>query len=297
MKLYYSPGACSLSPHIVLREAALPFTLEKVDLKTKKTAGGADYYSINSKGTVPALQLDDGRVLTEGPAVVQYIADQKPESGLAPRFGTFERYQLMEMLNYITSELHKSFSPLFHADAPADAKAAAVESLGKKFDWLSPRIASGKYVMGDAFTVADAYLYTVLRWTGLVKIDLARWPTLSAYLALVGRAPRCRRQSRPRVSSDSVLHGVAPDGRELKRGKPRVEGALSQQLGMGPHGDLAAVIHHHDAVGLQHGRQPMRNDDGGATAHESLERLLAPDAPTRHRASSSPHRAAESADS
>ncbi len=190
MKLYYSPGACSLSPHIVLREAALPFTLEKVDLKTKKTAGGADYYSINSKGTVPALQLDDGRVLTEGPAVVQYIADQKPESGLAPRFGTFERYQLMEMLNYITSELHKSFSPLFHADAPADAKAAAVESLGKQFDWLAPRIASGKYVMGDAFSVADAYLYTVLRWTGLVKIDLARWPTLSAYLALVGRRPK-----------------------------------------------------------------------------------------------------------
>ncbi len=191
MKLYYSPGACSLSPHIVLREAALPFTLEKVDLKTKKTAGGGDYYGINSKGTVPALQLDDGRVLTEGPAVVQYIADLKPESGLAPRFGTFERYQLMEMLNYITSELHKGFGPLFHPGTPADAKAAAVEALGNKFDWLAPRITSGKYVMGgDVFTVADAYLFTVLRWTGYVKMDMHKWPSLAAYVEFVGRRPK-----------------------------------------------------------------------------------------------------------
>ena len=127
MKLYYSPGACSLSPHIVLREAGLAFTLEKTDLKTKKTAGGVDYWSINSKGAVPALQLDDGRVLTEGPAIVQYVADQKPESGLAPRFGTFERYQLMEMLNYIGSELHPGFHPLFTPSASPETKAAAVE--------------------------------------------------------------------------------------------------------------------------------------------------------------------------
>ena len=113
MKLYYAPGACSLSPHIVLREAGLSFTTESVNIKTKQTAGGIDYRSINSKGTVPALQLDDGHVLTEGPAVVQYLADQKPESGLAPRFGSFERYQLMEILNYITSEVHKGYSPLF----------------------------------------------------------------------------------------------------------------------------------------------------------------------------------------
>jgi glutathione S-transferase len=190
MKLYYSPGACSLSPHIVLREAGLPFALEKTDLKTKKTAGGGDYFGINSKGTVPALQLDDGRVLTEGPAVVQYIADQKPDSGLAPRWGTFERYQLMEMLNYITSELHKGFAPLFAPNSSADAKAIAVENLGNKFDWLSNHITNGKYVMGDAFTVADAYLFTVLRWAGYAKIDLGKWPALVAYFELVGRRPK-----------------------------------------------------------------------------------------------------------
>jgi glutathione S-transferase len=189
MKLYYSPGACSLSPHIVLREAALPFTLDKVDLKTKKTAGAEDFFSINSKGTVPTLQLDDGRVLTEGPAVVQYIADQKPDSGLAPRWGTFERYQLMEMLNYITSELHKGFAPLFAPNSSAEAKAGAVENLGKKFDWLSKHMTNGKYVMGDAFSVADAYLFTVLRWTSVVKIDLGKWPTLAAYLERVGHRP------------------------------------------------------------------------------------------------------------
>jgi glutathione S-transferase len=189
MKLYYSPGACSLSPHIVLREAGLPFTLEKTDLKTKKTAGGKDFFSINSKGTVPTLELDDGRVLTEGPAVVQYIADQKPDSGLAPRWGTFERYQVMEMLNFITSELHKGFAPLFAPDSSPEAKAAAAENLGKKFDWLQKHITNGKYVMGDTFTVADAYLFTVLRWTGIVKIDLGKWPALSAYVELVGRRP------------------------------------------------------------------------------------------------------------
>jgi glutathione S-transferase len=190
MKLYYSPGACSLSPHIVLREAGLAFTLEKTDLKTKKTAGGVDYWSINSKGAVPALQLDDGRVLTEGPAIVQYIADQKPDSGLAPRFGTFERYQLMEMLNYIGSELHPGFHPLFTPSASPETKAAAVESLGKKFDWLAKRIPGGKYLLGDVFTAADAYLFAVLRWTDFAKIDRAKWPPLAAYFELVGRRPK-----------------------------------------------------------------------------------------------------------
>ncbi len=137
MKLYYSAGACSLSPHIVLLEAALPYTLEKVDFATKKTAAGVDYFTINSKGAVPALQLDDGRVLTEGPAIVQYLADQKPDSGLAPRAGTFERYQLMEMLNYITSEVHKRFGPLFNPETSPNGKLSAKSALGKKFDWLS----------------------------------------------------------------------------------------------------------------------------------------------------------------
>jgi glutathione S-transferase len=190
MKLYYSPGACSLSPHIVLREAGLAFTLEKTDLKTKKTAAGADYWSINSKGAVPALQLDDGRVLTEGPAIVQYIADQKPESGLAPRCGTFERYQLMEMLNYIGSELHPGFHPLFAPGSSPEVKAAAIENVGKKFDWLSKRISAGKHLLGEAFTGADAYLFAVLRWTDYVKIDRAKWPVLAAYFELVGRRPK-----------------------------------------------------------------------------------------------------------
>jgi glutathione S-transferase len=190
MKLYYSPGACSLSPHIVLLETGLPFTGEKTDLKTKKTASGADYYQINSKGTVPALQLDDGRVLTEGPAIVQYIADQKPDSGLAPRWGTFERYQLMEMLNYTGTELHAGFHPLFTPGTPPDAKAAAVLSLTKKFDWLSKRIPAGKYVLGDTFTVADAYLFVVLRWMDFAKIDRSKWPVLAAYFELLSRRPK-----------------------------------------------------------------------------------------------------------
>ena len=165
MKLYFSTGACSLSPRIVLMEAGLPFTAEKVDLKSKKTTSGADYAGINRKGSVPALALDDGQVLTEGPAIVQYLADLKPSSGLAPRAGSFERYRLMELLNYLSSEVHKSFSPLFKPDAPADARKTAIDNLAKKFDWLSTELAGKKFLMGDTFTVADAYLFTMLRWS------------------------------------------------------------------------------------------------------------------------------------
>jgi glutathione S-transferase len=190
MKLYYSSGACSLSPHIVLLEAGLPYTLVKTDLKTKKTDSGADYLSINSKGAVPALQLDDGRVLTEGPAIVQYLADLKPESGLAPRAGTFERYQLMEILNYITSEVHKGFSPLFNPESSAEMKAAAVAGLTKKFDWLAGFLGKKDFLLGNTFTVADAYLFTVLKWTRIVKIDLSKWPALAAYQARVAQRPK-----------------------------------------------------------------------------------------------------------
>ena len=190
MKLYYSAGACSLSPHIVLLEAGLPYTLVKTDLKTKKTAGGADYLTINSKGTVPAVELDDGRVLTEGPAIIQYLADQKPESGLAPRAGTFERYQLMEMLNYITSEVHKAFSPLFNPESSAEMKQASVNALTKKFDWLTGFLGDKTFLLGNTFSVADAYLFTVLKWTRIVKIDLAKWPALAAYQARIAQRPK-----------------------------------------------------------------------------------------------------------
>jgi glutathione S-transferase len=190
MKLYYSRGACSLSPHIVLLEAGLPFTAERVDLKTKKTEKGSDYLAINSKGAVPALQLDDGKVLTEGPAIVQYLADLKPDSALAPRAGSFERYQLMEILNYITSEVHKGFSPLFDPSTSADWKAAAATTLGKKFDWLSGFLGSKAFLTGNTFTVADAYLFTVLSWTAHVGIDLGRWPVLTAYQSRIAQRPK-----------------------------------------------------------------------------------------------------------
>src|SRR5271155_1776886 len=155
MKLFYFPGACALSPHIVLNELGLPYTLEKIDVATKKTAGGLDYLTINSKGAVPALQLDDGRVLTEGPAIVQYLADLKPDSGLAPRAGTFERYQLMEILNYITSELHKSLGALFNPKISADWKASVLAAMDIKFEWLTGFLTGKTYVMGNTFTVAD----------------------------------------------------------------------------------------------------------------------------------------------
>jgi len=190
MRLFYAPGACSLSPHIVLLEAGLPFTMEKVDLKTKKTASGADYLTINSKGSVPALQLDDGRVLTEGPAVVQYLADQRPDSRLAPPAGTFDRYQLMELLNYLTSEVHKGFGPLFNPNTPPDARATALANLDKKFQWLNGYLGTKPYLLGDTFTVADAYLFTMLRWTARVHADISNYHALTAYLARVGDRPK-----------------------------------------------------------------------------------------------------------
>jgi glutathione S-transferase len=190
MKLYYAPGACSLSPHIALLEAGLPYTLEKVDFSTKKTSAGIDYLTINNKGAVPALQLDDGRVLTEGPAIVQYLADLKPESALAPRAGTFERYQLMEILNYISSEVHKGFGPLFNPKTTADAKAAAIENIGKRFDWLTGFLGSKTHLMGNTFTVADTYLFTILNWTGHVGIDLGKWPALKAYHSRIAQRPK-----------------------------------------------------------------------------------------------------------
>src|ERR1700743_422070 len=174
MKLYYFAGACSLSPHIVALEAGVPFTMVKIDSKSKKTESGADYLAINSKGAVPVLQLDDGRGLSEGPAIVQYLADLTPESRVAPRAGTFERYQLMEILNFLTSEVHKSFSPLFNPASSADMKEAAVSALAKKFDWLSGFLGKKPYLLGNTFTAADASLFTLLSRTGPGQIDLGQ---------------------------------------------------------------------------------------------------------------------------
>ncbi|MFL6651476.1 MAG: glutathione transferase GstA [Sulfurifustaceae bacterium] len=189
MKLYFLPGACSLSPHIVLREAGMSFELEKVDRATKRTASGEDYLQVNPKGYVPALKLDDGQILTEGPAIVQYLADQKPESGLAPKTGTMERYRLMEWLNFTTSELHKQFSPLFNPKVTPDWKQNQLDLLAKRFDHVETNLKGKSFVMGDRFTVADAYLFTVLNWSNFQKIDLAKWPTIKDYLARIAARP------------------------------------------------------------------------------------------------------------
>lgn len=191
MKLYFSPGACSLSPHIVLREAGLNFDLEQVDLaakKLKKTE--ADYLPINPKGQVPVLELDNGKRLTEGPAIVQYLADQKPGSGLAPAAGTFERYQLQEWLNFITSEIHKGFSPLFRPNTPDEYKTIAKANLAGRYAMLDKHFATNKYLMGDQFTVADAYLFTVTNWNNFQKVDLGQWPNVKAYFDRVAARPK-----------------------------------------------------------------------------------------------------------
>ena len=190
MKLYYSPGACSLSPHIVAREAGLDIELVKTDLKTKHTADGGDFTAINGKGYVPTLQLDNGQVLTEGPAIVQYLADQKPASGLVPAAGTFERYRVQEWLNFITSEVHKSFSPLFKPDTSAEAQEAAKAYLAKRFGFIDQHLAGKSYLMGDTFTVPDAYLFTVANWGQWVGVDIGQWPNVKAHHARVAARPK-----------------------------------------------------------------------------------------------------------
>ncbi|MDE1899543.1 MAG: glutathione transferase GstA, partial [Xanthomonadaceae bacterium] len=162
MKLYFAPGACSFSPHIVLRELGLPFDLVQVDLRSKATRDGRDFRAINPKGYVPTLELDDGRILTEGPAIVQYLADRKPEAGLAPANGSFERYQLQEWLNFISTEIHKQFSPLFNPDTPDAVKRQQIEKLGGRFTEVGAVLGKHDYLLAGGYSVADAYLYTVL---------------------------------------------------------------------------------------------------------------------------------------
>ncbi|HEX6016014.1 MAG TPA: glutathione transferase GstA [Geminicoccaceae bacterium] len=187
MKLYYAPGACSLSPHIVLREAGLDFHLERVDLASQKTETGADYRAINPKGYVPALQLDDGQVLTEGAAIVQYLADRKPEAGLVPPAGTLERARVQEHLNFVASELHKAFSPLFSPATSTEAKDAARAKVRQRLDDVERMLADGRpFLVGDRFTVADAYLFVVAGWAKPTEIGLVAWPHVEAFVDRVG---------------------------------------------------------------------------------------------------------------
>jgi len=189
MKLYYSPGACSLSPHIVLREAGLAFEPVMAPTKTHKLADGTDYYTINPLGYVPLLELDDGTRLREGPAIVQYIADQAPGKNLAPAAGTLPRYRLQEWLTYIGTEIHKTFSPLFNPAMPEEAKQIFRDRLANRFAFIDQQLAGKDYLMGDHFTVADAYLYTVTRWTKPLAIALSAFPNLVAHHARVEARP------------------------------------------------------------------------------------------------------------
>lgn len=192
MKLYYSPGACSLAPHIVLREAGLPVELLKVDTSSHVTAEGGDYFAVNPKGQVPMLELDDGTRLTEGPVVSQFIADHAKASSLMPAAGTLERYRVMEWLNYITSELHKSFTPLFAPELDAAAKRTLAARLVKKYVWVDAQLANRHYLTGDAFTAADAYLFVVTGWAKFVQLELGHLAHLQAFLNRVAQRPAVR---------------------------------------------------------------------------------------------------------
>jgi glutathione S-transferase len=187
MKLYYAPGACSLSPHIVAKEAGIVLDLEKVDLKNHKTESGEDFYKINPKGYVPALKLDDGTILTEGPALVQFLADQRPELGLMPRLGTSSRYKVIEWLTFINSEIHKSFSPLFSQQSE-EAKASAIEKIKKRFDYANDALSGHEFLTGATFTVADAYMFVMLTWA--TKMGIAVPSNLSAFYARIAKRPK-----------------------------------------------------------------------------------------------------------
>jgi glutathione S-transferase len=189
MKLYYSPGACSLSPHIVARETGLAIELVKVDLGTKKTSDGRDYNAINPKGYVPAIELDSGELLTEGPAIVQYLADRRPDAGLAPVAGTLERYRLQELLGYINSELHKSYGPLFNAKTSPEVRQEREAHLRKRYAPIEKALAGKPYLLGEQFTAADAYLFTITSWAKSVKLDLSDFPNLAAFQARVAARP------------------------------------------------------------------------------------------------------------
>jgi len=205
MKLYYDPGSCALSPHIVLCEAEYRFEIETVDLEAGRTETGADFLAINPKGYVPVLVLDDGTVLTEGGVIVQYLADQVPEAGLIPPAGTIERIRVLEWLSFVSSELHRGYTPLFDTSLPADYRAKVLKRLGRRFDVVERHLADRSHLVGDRFTVADAYCFTILNWAGTVGVDMAPWPGLVAY-----HAPGCARRWRPKGWSGRAERLASP---------------------------------------------------------------------------------------
>ena len=200
MKIYYAPGACSLAPHIALNEAGLDYDAIKVDLRKHQLADGTDYYSINPKGYVPLLELDDGQRLSEVAVILQHIADRKPGT-IAPAFGTMERYRVMEWLNFIATEIHKQFSPLWHAETPDATKEKQRATLAKRFAYLSETLSAQPYLTGDTFSIADAYLFTILNWAHKLKVDLAPWPALQHFMTRVA--------ARPQVHATLVAEGLA----------------------------------------------------------------------------------------
>lgn len=192
MKLYTTPGTCSLGPHIALREAGADFDLEKVNLREKKLSDGGDFFDVNYKGQVPTLELDNGEKLTECAAIVQYVADQNPDAGLAPPAGTMERYRLQEWLSFIGSELHKGLPPMFLPNIPDDYKPVAMAKLTQKFGNLDGRLGDNDYLMGDSFSMADAYCFAIMRWTQRADIDLSPWPNLKAYMERIAARPQVK---------------------------------------------------------------------------------------------------------
>lgn len=189
MKLYYAPGACSLASHIALHETGLPFEIEKLNASTRTTASGEDFMQINPKGYVPAIRLDDGSILTEGAAILQYIADQNPDSGLAPKAGTMERYRLQEWLTFIGTEIHKTFSPLFNKAASDEVKNYARDLLAKRLGYVESQLANKPYLMGEGFTVADAYMFVVVSWSRHVGFDFVQFPRIKEYMARIATRP------------------------------------------------------------------------------------------------------------
>ena len=202
MKLYYSPGACSLAPHIALSEAGLSYEAIKVDLRKHQLSDGTDYYAINPKGYVPFLETDDGARLSEVAVLLQYIADRKPGT-LAPAFGSMERYRVMEWLNFIATEIHKQFGPLWDPSTPDATKEQQRAKLAKRFDYVAKTLSAHPYLTGDAFTIADAYLFTVVNWSGMLNVDLSPWPSLQKFQARIA--------ARPKVHATLVAEGLAKE--------------------------------------------------------------------------------------